>query len=111
MNERSGSEMQRIVQKFSILYLSEGEQTKVYRSLGEVPEDVRRRLSRLARGSRVETLLIANERGRQLLETGDLSNNSKPGRTLRLTRGTKWAVALLLAAAVGALMTLVLHFE
>jgi hypothetical protein len=103
--------MQRMVHKFSIVYLSEGEKTEVFRSLVEVPEDARKRLTRLARTSKVETLLIANERGRQMLETGGLQN-SKPNQTgMRLSTPMKIALATGLASGVALLMLLVWNFK
>lgn len=103
--------MQRMVHKFSIVYLSEGEKTEIYRSLIEVPEDARKRLSKLARTSKVETLLIANERGRQMLETGGLPNAAQKQSGLRLTMPMKVALASALAGGVALMMLLVWNFK
>ena len=103
--------MQRIVQKFSIVYLAEGEKTEVYRSLVEVPEDARKRLSRLARTSKVETLLIANERGRQMLESGGLPNAKQQTAGIRLSKPMKVARAAALASGVALMMLLVWNFK
>jgi hypothetical protein len=103
--------MQRIVQKFSIVYLAEGEKTEVYRSLVEVPEDARKRLSRMARTSKVETLLIANERGRQMLESGGLPNAKQHTAGIRLSTPMKVALATALASGVALMMLLVWNFK
>jgi len=103
--------MQRMVHKFSIVYLAEGEKTEVYRSLVEVPEDARKRLSRLARTSKVETLLIANERGRQMLENGGLQNQAQKQAGIRLSMPMKIALASALAGGVALMMLLVWNFK
>ena len=97
--------MERIVQKFSIVFVSNGEKTEVFRSVDEIPTEMRRKLVLQARSSRVETLIIANEKGRELLESQDKS--AVPGNPLangRLSSKMRWVAGSSLAAAVGLVM-------
>ncbi|MBI4910482.1 MAG: hypothetical protein HY820_43095 [Acidobacteria bacterium] len=82
--------MERIVQKFSIVYLSTQRETEVYRSMDEIPPPLREKLIRIARKSHIETLVIANEHGRDMLQQpkAAIAAHSAPV----LTRAWKWAI-------------------
>ena len=102
--------MQRIVHKFSIVYLSRGERTHVYRSIEDVPEGVRRELAETARKSQIETLIIANEKGRELLQQEGMQQGQKE-EGMRLRPAMKWALLALLAGGVGLVMTIAWNFR
>jgi hypothetical protein len=104
--------MERIVQKFSIVYISRGEKTEVFHSVEEIPEELKKRIARTARGSQVETLLIANEKGREMLQSeGWGKEKGEGGKGLRLTPRVRWAILGLLASGVGALLAWVLRLH
>ncbi|MBL8177389.1 MAG: hypothetical protein JNK48_22120 [Bryobacterales bacterium] len=97
--------MQRIVHKFSIVYLTRGEKTQVFRSLEEVPEGVRKELAETARKSQIETLIIANERGRAMLQQESLQQGKSHGQGLAMRPAMRWALIALLAGTVGLVVT------
>lgn len=102
--------MERMVQKFSIVFISSGEKTEVFRSDDDVPTEVRQRLARLARSTQVDTLIIANEKGRELLQaTGWPRQRERPHPTL--SRGVRVGILCALGASVGLLLTWVLQFR
>ena len=105
--------MERIVQKFSIVFISRGERTEIFHSVEEIPEDVRRRIARTARASQVETLLIANEKGRELLQTEGWEKSKAARKTdaFGLTPRMRWTVLTLLTTGVGLLLLWVLHLH
>ncbi|MCZ2146776.1 MAG: hypothetical protein LC126_03265 [Bryobacterales bacterium] len=102
--------MERIVQKFSIVYISRGEKTEVFHSVEELPEELKKRIARTARGSQVETLLIANEKGREMLQTEGWGKKEE-ARGGRLTPRMRWAILGLLASGVGALLAWVVRLH
>ena len=51
----------------STIFISTGGQTKVYRSVDEVPPSLRRKLQETTRGLNSATILIADKRGREEL--------------------------------------------
>ena len=53
--------------KTSTIFISAEGRTKVYRSVDEVPESLRRRLVESTRGVNAATILIADKRGREEL--------------------------------------------
>jgi hypothetical protein len=56
--------MNRTTVKSSTIFVAEGRKTKVFRSLDEMPADLRRRLEKSTNGNRSATILIADRRGR-----------------------------------------------
>jgi hypothetical protein len=56
--------MPQLTAKSSTIFISTGEETKVYRSVDEVPPELRRRLAASTRGINSATILIADKRGR-----------------------------------------------
>jgi len=104
--------MERIVQKFSIVYISRGEKTEVFHSVEEIPEELKKRIARSARGSQVETLLIANEKGREMLQSEGWSKQKRDeAMGVRLTPRMRWALLGLLASGVGALLAWVVRLH
>jgi len=56
--------MNRTTVKTSTIFVSEGKRTQVFRSLDEMPVDMRRRLEKTTSGMHAATILIADRRGR-----------------------------------------------
>ncbi|MBS1828254.1 MAG: hypothetical protein JST93_23315 [Acidobacteria bacterium] len=102
--------MQRIVHKFSVVYLSRGTTTQIFRSIEEVPEPVRKELAETARKSQIETLIIANEKGREMLQQEGMQQSSKPG-SMALRPAMRWALLALLAGAVGLVVTFAWNYR
>ena len=101
-----------IVQKFSVVYIAHGDNTEVYRSVEEIPTELRRKLIRIARTSHVDTLVIANEKGRELLQSeGWKKPEPPPPAPPFLSPALRWAVILLLAGAVTIVVNWALHFR
>lgn len=59
--------MTRLTAKTSTIFISNGKKTTVYRSLGEVPPVLRRKLQESTQGINSATILIADKRGREEL--------------------------------------------
>jgi hypothetical protein len=59
--------MTRLTAKTSTIFITTGEKTKVYRSLGEIPPDLRHRLQESTQGINSATILIADKKGREEL--------------------------------------------
>lgn len=59
--------MEKLTAKSSTIFIATSDQTRVYRSVGEVPPDLRRRLEKSTSGSNSATILIADKRGREEL--------------------------------------------
>lgn len=59
--------MTRITAKTSTIFISRGEKTQVFRSMGEIPPGLRRKLQESTRGINSATILIADKRGREEL--------------------------------------------
>ena len=53
--------------KTSTIFISTGEQTLIYRSLGDMPAELRRKLTKFTTGANAATILIADKRGREEL--------------------------------------------
>ncbi|MBM3812238.1 MAG: hypothetical protein FJW20_11475 [Acidimicrobiia bacterium] len=72
--------MERLTQKTSTILISVGDDTQVYRSVSDVPADLRRKLLESTSGANSGTVLIADEAGRQQIikslqgEQGDLQS-------------------------------------
>jgi hypothetical protein len=103
--------MQKIVHKFSIVYLSRGEKTQVYRSIDEVPEGVRKELAETARKSQIETLIIANEKGREMLQHEGMQQSKDAVQKFMLRPAMRWALLALLAGTVGLVVTVAWNYR
>ncbi len=57
--------MQRVTLKTSIIFISKGDRTRVYRSVGEIPQGLRKELEESTNGFNSATILIADRRGRE----------------------------------------------
>ncbi|MBI3680660.1 MAG: hypothetical protein HY235_09710 [Acidobacteria bacterium] len=104
--------MERIVQRFSVVYVTSGRKTKVFRSLEEMPEDLRQKLIRTARTSHVDTLIIANEKGRELLQSQGLPRQepvSAPPPAM--PAALRWILLLALTTGAGLLVTWLLEYR
>ncbi|MBV8812106.1 MAG: hypothetical protein JO033_25850 [Acidobacteriaceae bacterium] len=59
--------MPRLTAKSSTIFIATGEETRVYRSVEDVPPPLRRKLVESTRGLNSATILIADKRGREEL--------------------------------------------
>jgi hypothetical protein len=59
--------MEKLTAKSSTIFIATNDETRVYRSVGEVPAHLRRRLEESTTGSNSATILIADKRGREEL--------------------------------------------
>src|SRR5689334_10002176 len=59
--------MEKLTAKSSTIFIATSDETRVYRSVGEVPPHLRRRLEESTSGSNSATILIADKRGREEL--------------------------------------------
>ncbi len=59
--------MEKLTAKSSTIFIATSDETRVYRSVGEVPPHLRRRLGESTSGSNSATILIADKRGREEL--------------------------------------------
>jgi hypothetical protein len=57
--------MQRVTLKSSTIFISKGDRTRVYRSVGEIPQGLRKELEESTNGFNSATILIADRRGRE----------------------------------------------
>jgi hypothetical protein len=57
--------MQRVTLKTSTIFISKGDRTRVYRSVGEIPQSLRKELEESTNGFNSATILIADRRGRE----------------------------------------------
>ena len=57
--------MQRVTLKTSTIFISKGSRTRVYHSVGEIPQDLRKELEQSTNGFNSATILIADKRGRE----------------------------------------------
>jgi hypothetical protein len=57
--------MQRVTLKTSTIFISKGDRTRVYRSVGEIPQELRKELEASTNGFNSATILIADRRGRE----------------------------------------------
>jgi hypothetical protein len=57
--------MQRVTLKTSTIFIAKGGKTRVYYSVGDVPDDLRRELEESTNGFNSATILIADRRGRE----------------------------------------------
>jgi hypothetical protein len=61
------SRMEKLTAKSSTIFIATSDETRVYRSVGEVPPHLRRRMEESTSGSNSATILIADKRGREEL--------------------------------------------
>src|ERR1700761_2314542 len=59
--------MTRLTTRSSTIFIATGEETRVYRSVKEIPPELRRRLREFTRSMNSATILIADKRGREEL--------------------------------------------
>jgi len=59
--------MEKLTARSSTIFIATGEATRVYRSVREVPPELRRRLEKSTSGTNSATILIADKRGREEL--------------------------------------------
>jgi hypothetical protein len=59
--------MTRLTAKSSTIFITDREKTNVYRSLGDVPPELRRKLQESTQGINSATILIADKRGKEEL--------------------------------------------
>lgn len=104
--------MERVRQKQFVVYIATGEKTEVFRSIDDMPESLRQKLVTVARHSQIDTLVIANDKGRELLQSEGLpgSRRERPPAN-PLSRGLRWAIICMLAGLVGLVMLLVMQFS
>jgi hypothetical protein len=57
--------MHRVTLKTSTIFISKGNRTRVYRSVAEVPQKLRKELEETTNGFNSATILIADRKGRQ----------------------------------------------
>lgn len=114
--------MPQLTAKSSTIFISTGDETKVYRSVQDVPPELRRRLAASTRGMNSATILIADKRGRaelvralqgrstdvqcrlvEAIRSRHIDEPAKPMKKQRLGFGSlrRW-LEVLLPAAFGA---------
>jgi hypothetical protein len=59
--------MEKLTAKSSTIFIATGEETRVYRSVRDIPPALRRRLEESTNGTNSATILIADKRGREEL--------------------------------------------
>lgn len=101
--------MERVTQKLSVVYVATGEKLEVFRSIEEMPSELREKLVRVARTSHMDTLVIANEKGREMLQSTG-TRAATQSATNPLSKGLRLALLCMLAGAVGLIMLLVMQF-
>ncbi len=104
--------MERVRQKQFVVYIATAEKTEIFRSIDDMPESLRQKLVSVARNSQIDTLVIANEKGRELLQSEGLpgQKREKPAGQV-LSKSLRWAIICMLAGLVGLVMLLVLQFS
>ncbi|MBI3210603.1 MAG: hypothetical protein HYZ37_17090 [Candidatus Solibacter usitatus] len=108
--------MRKVVHRFSIVYLSCGEDTEIYPSKDSIPPDARRKLLQMARQSKVETIVIANEQGREALsEWRTQTAPAQPSVAVEPfwmdRKFWKWIILGVVVSALGALTVLAFRFQ
>ena len=105
--------MDRLTVKTSTIFISVGAKTKVYRSVDDVPPNLRRRLQESTTGLNAATILIADRNGREeivkTLRGLPSGLRPNPARTTRnVTRRMDWKTwaEILLPGLVGLLIWL-----
>ena len=72
--------------KTSAIFIASGDTTSVYRSLEEMPEDLRKKLAAITSSSNCATVLIADRRGIEELERSRLGMAGRSTGAARLLR-------------------------
>jgi hypothetical protein len=111
--------MDRLTVKTSTIFISSGGKTKVFRSVEEVPPDLRRKLQESTSGINAATILIADRKGREEIVKAlqGLPSGLKPrparSRAARLKRRMDWKtwVEILLPGVVGLLIWLAFSYR
>lgn len=89
--------MEKLTARSSTIFIATGEATRVYRSVREVPPELRRRLEKSTSGTNSATILIADKRGREelvrALQGLPSEVQSRLANTLRTTHKRKSAAA------------------
>ena len=62
--------MQRVTVKTSTIFIAKGAKTRVYRSVQDVPPQLRKELEHSTNGFNSATILIADRRGREEIDAG-----------------------------------------
>ncbi len=57
--------MQKVTIKTSTIFIAKGDRTRVYHSMGEIPQGLRKELEASTNGFNSATILIADRRGRE----------------------------------------------
>ena len=87
--------MEKLTARSSTIFIATGEATRVYRSVREVPPELRRRLEKSTSGTNSATILIADKRGREelgrALQGLPSEVQSRLANTLRTTHKRKSA--------------------
>lgn len=95
--------MEQLVKKTTTIMIADGNRLRRYSSPSEVPADLRRRLQQAVLGPNAETLLITNEKGRELLEAQEGPVKARMGvrrvGPMSLWR-TAWEVFLVVSLVV-----------
>ena|ERR1700761_1989090 len=117
--------MDRLTARTSTIFIATGDKTRVFRTISEVPPNLRRQLQETTQGMNSATILIADRRGREELVRAlqgqptdvqcRLANNLRsregtPGkrRRLRVPSSLRIWLELLLPVAVGASLWLLI---
>ncbi len=110
--------MDRVTVKTSTIFVSVGDQTRVYRSMGDVPPPLRKKLEESTSGINAATILIADKRGREEIVRairglptgleGHVRNAMRAGTQTAASRLGNWNawLELLLPGVVGLLIWL-----
>lgn len=105
--------------KTSTIFIASGGKTKVFRSVEEVPPELRRKLEESTSGINAATILIADRKGREEIVKAlqGLPSGLKAGpvrsRAARLKRRMDWKtwVEILLPGVVGLLIWLAFSYR
>jgi hypothetical protein len=124
--------MHRVTVKTSTIFIAKGGKTRVYRSVSEIPQRLRKELEESTNGFNSATILIADRRGRQEIlralqgmpsglrtrlavsigsaQSGEQKQPRKPMRPLARFLRNNWP-EILLPGAVGLLLWAALNFR
>jgi hypothetical protein len=104
--------MHRVTVKTSTIFIAKGGRTRVYRSVSEIPQRLRKELEESTNGFNSATILIADRRGRKeiLRALQGLPPAPKTSRPLARFLRRNWP-ELLLPGAVGLLLWAALNWR
>ena len=117
--------MTRLTAKSSTIFITDREKTNVYRSLGDVPTDLRRKLHESTQGVNSATILIADKRGREELVRAlqgrpsdvqcrladtirEKERVERSGKSIKIPSSVRTWLELLLPVAIGASLWLLI---